>query len=386
MSTLGFILSVVYLVNQIHGETHFMFITVDEVVELNCGTNKWQISRNSDNRIDLNCSVQCGHDGSAEVDDDVGISSFCKTKDSQLSPGCSLEVEESGFYACVESLDAPHFFYPFKSSPNVLQSYIVAVQNRAWTLEPERRSSLNVSEGHSMTLNCSFNFSEKYKQNPFIIYWIKTVGNSSSCIYSFDLDDGYEQKFDHHCEEQERLRGRISNQTKDLSTHNITISGVMGSDSGQYRCALQMDTSVKEGKSEVKWTVIENVTVSVHNPSPPHTTDHPVTQKQPEEPGKYGGLPIGLSVAIPTLLCLLLVVVVLIRKRCFKSAGSQAAQRNQEEALDMDCSPYAVGRGDQEYGSKGDSSKTADPSHEEPSAPPELYSIVRLNSLYDSSA
>ncbi|KAG9261278.1 hypothetical protein AMEX_G26279, partial [Astyanax mexicanus] len=268
------------------GETRFIYKTEDKEEKLRCETNKWQISTKSDNTIDLSCSVQC-ETGKTELDD-LEKPSFCsKDKVPQSGPVCSLSVMESGYYSCVKSLDPERFLFPFKSSPNnVIQSYIIAVQNPALTIESGKRSSssVNVAEGGSVILNCSLSFRPGYNPNDFIIYWIKTVEQNSTCIYSFEYDQN-KVTLGHHCDElQDKFR--FTYQSEGQFTHNIKISEVKSSDSGQYRCALQMDASVRESKTVVKWKVIENVTLRVYNPTPPHSTDQPETPKTPETPEK----------------------------------------------------------------------------------------------------
>ncbi|XP_049327278.1 uncharacterized protein LOC111191148 isoform X7 [Astyanax mexicanus] len=388
MSTLCFILLLFFL-GKCRGETRFIYKTEDKEEKLECKTNKWQISTTSNNTIDLNCSVQCETGRTVELDD-LENPSFCsKDKDSQSGSVCSLKVEESGYYSCVKSLDSG-FLFPFKSSPNnVIQSYIIAVQNPALTIESGKRSSslVNVAEGGSVTLNCSFNFTQGYNLNKFIVYWIKTVEQNSTCIYSFDYDQN-KPTYGHHCDEPPD-KFRFTYQSEGPFTHSIKISEVKSSDRGQYRCALQMDTSVKESKTAVNWKVIENVTLRVHNPTPPHSTDQPETPKIPETPNIPQGS-TAVYVGVSMLLCVLLLagVFVFIRKRRFLSAGPQTVQqqRDNKETLDADCSPYAVGRGDQEYDSIKSPSTTADPDHKQPSEPLDPYSVVRLNDLYDSSA
>ena len=93
---------------------------------MTCETKKWQINTKSDNQINLNCSVQCGHIR-IEVDDDEEKLGICTNKPSQSKCDKELEVK-SGFLACVKSLDSG-FLFPFKSSPNVVRSYIFAVPN-----------------------------------------------------------------------------------------------------------------------------------------------------------------------------------------------------------------------------------------------------------------
>ncbi|KAL6461423.1 hypothetical protein MHYP_G00295670 [Metynnis hypsauchen] len=113
-----------------YGQTQFIY-TEEKEVELRCETNKWQISTESDNKIDLNCTVKCDpneigdlecEDDNDDYDEDYG------EDDSQPKHVCKPKVK-SGFVACVKSLDAG-FLFPFKPSPNTIHSYIVAVPNK----------------------------------------------------------------------------------------------------------------------------------------------------------------------------------------------------------------------------------------------------------------
>ncbi|KAL6461425.1 hypothetical protein MHYP_G00295690 [Metynnis hypsauchen] len=114
-----------WVLGQSHGQTQFIYRATNKV-ELRCETTKWQISTESDNRIDLTCS-QCDHIRFELTEDDEKLD-FCTNKHSQSQPDCTLAVK-SGFVACVQSLD-PGFLFPFKPSPNVVHSYIVAVPNK----------------------------------------------------------------------------------------------------------------------------------------------------------------------------------------------------------------------------------------------------------------
>ncbi|XP_036440295.1 uncharacterized protein LOC118817583 [Colossoma macropomum] len=382
-----------------HGQTQFIYTEKDEV-ELRCKTNKWQISTESDNRIDLNCSVKCDHNKivDLECDDDDDDDN----DDSQPKRVCKLKVK-SGFVACVKSLE-PGFLYPFKPSPNIIHSYIVAVPNKDITSTPEKTSSLKVTEGESVSLNCSFTFKQEYNGVPFVVYWIKTVGQSSTCVYSYDYSLYEPVVLGHHCNVQEELLNRLSNQTKERNSHNIRISEVMESDSGQYLCAVQVHPNNKN-TAKGNWTVIQRVTVSVHKDKRPQPTMTTVTQTTTEETTKRTTKKTtqkttkttkktteenidddrlkAMYIAVPIILCLLLIVVVVfIRKKCITSQGSQTVQQR-EEAPNLDCSPYAVGNGEEGtfFGSK-----TADPGREESTPSIDPYSVVRLNSLYESGA
>ncbi|KAL6461417.1 hypothetical protein MHYP_G00295610 [Metynnis hypsauchen] len=167
----------------------------------------------------------------------------------------------------------------------------------------------------------------------------------------------------------------------------------MESDSGQYLCAVQVHPNNKN-TAKGNWKVIQNITVSVHKDKGPQPTRTTVTQKTTTNkttkkttekttvvfPDDDRLKP--LYVAVPILCLLLIVLVVLIRKKCITSQGCQRVQ-HREEAPNMDCSPYAVGNGEEGsfFGSK-----TADPGREESTPSIDPYSVVRLNSLYESGA
>ncbi|XP_053349445.1 uncharacterized protein LOC128519659 [Clarias gariepinus] len=236
----------VFFINSNEGHTEFIYTTNNEV-KLQCSTNKWQISTESDNSIDVNCTVECVNGETLKLNN---IQNLCTNKQSyKVGENCLL-IARSGFFRCVTALDSG-FLFPFK--PNTVTSYIVATANEGMTTKSEERSSVELTEGEDVLLNCSFNFTEKYDNQNFILYWIKTIGKSSSCVYSYDyvLLEGI--KYDHHCTVQEELRYRISNQTEGKNTHNIRISNVTESDAGQYLCALQI---------QGKWKIIKNITVS----------------------------------------------------------------------------------------------------------------------------
>ncbi|XP_017567150.1 paired immunoglobulin-like type 2 receptor alpha [Pygocentrus nattereri] len=381
-----------WFLGQSHGQTQFIYRATNKV-ELRCETTKWQISTKSDSRIDFNCT-QCDHISTELTEDDKKLD-FCTNNHSESKPGCTLAVK-SGFVACVKSLD-PGFLYPFKPSPNIVRSYIVAVPNPHITSTPEETSSLTVPEGGSVSLNCSFTFTQEYNGVSFVVYWIKTVGESSTCVYSYDYNPYELLGLGHHCTIQEDLLNRLSNQTEGQNSHNIRISEVMESDSGQYLCAVQVHPSNKN-TAEGNWKVIKSITVSVHKGKRPQPTRTTVTQtttekttkktteettKKATENGSDDDHLKPLYVALPIILCLLLIVlVVFIRKKCITSQGRQTGQQR-EEAPDMDCSPYAVGNGE-EGSSFG--SKTADPGREESTPPTDPHSVVRMNSLYESLA
>ncbi|XP_066512618.1 uncharacterized protein [Hoplias malabaricus] len=155
-------------------------------------------------------------------------------------------------------------------------------------------------------------------------------------------------EINHYCKVKETQYKRLSKRTIEYLTHNIGISGVMESDSGQYLCALRMDTS-KTKKTNVKWKVIERVTVSVSKNKSPTTTR---TEETPEETHEekheerteerteerngsdplmplYTSWPIGLA-----LLFSVWVTFAFLRIKAKSSQGSQSVelQSHQQEA------------------------------------------------------
>ncbi|KAM9494062.1 uncharacterized protein Hap1MRO34_004068 isoform 2-T2 [Clarias gariepinus] len=324
------------------GHTEFIYTTNNEV-KLQCSTNKWQISTESDNKREAICTVECVNGETLKLNNTQN--SCINKKSYNVSKNCLL-IARSGFFRCVTALDSG-FLFPFKPSPNTVTSYIVATANEEMTTKSEERSSVELTEGEDVLLNCSFNLTGKYDNQKFILYWIKTIGKNSSCVYSYDygLLDGI--KYDHHCTVQEELRYRLSNQTEGKNTHNIRISNVTESDAGQYLCALQI---------QGKWKIIKNITVN---------------DSKTKEPGEVSIL---LYATIPILLVLALAVVGFIWKKTKTSSGSVAIklQRNQkgkdmEETDDTECSPYAVGTGEEET-----RRESAD-----------IYSVVKQNDLYE---
>ncbi|XP_053532716.1 uncharacterized protein LOC108259101 isoform X2 [Ictalurus punctatus] len=358
-----FVLLVIFL-SKCLGHTEFIYTAKDEV-KLFCDTNKWETNTESDNRIDVNCTVECVHGEALKLNN---TQNSCKNKDSfKVGEKCSL-IASSGFYRCVTALDSG-FLFPFKPSPNTVTSYIVATANEEMTNKSEERSSVELTEGEDVLLNCSVIFTEQYDNKNFVVYWIKTIGKNSTCVYSYDYDLYTRIRYNPHCNVQEERLYTLSNQTEDKITHNIRISNVTDSDAGQYLCALQVHT---HNKTKGKWKIINNITVSVHK------------DKGPEIAGNNAALIV--CVTIPILLALAIATVWFIWKKIKTSPGSQAIelQRNQnaddtEEKADIEC-PYAVGCGEEEikFRSQGDTLKQE--GHEESRA---LYSVMKLNDLYE---
>ncbi|MCJ8747391.1 hypothetical protein PDJAM_G00153010, partial [Pangasius djambal] len=257
MALRGFILLLIFL-SKCLGHTEFIYTAKDEV-KLFCRTNTWQISTESNNIIDVTCTVECVHGEPLKLNNTL---KSCPNKDSdKAGEKCPL-IARSGFFRCVTALDSG-FLFPFKPSPNTVTSYIVATANEEMTTKSEERSSVELTVGEEILLNCSVIFTEGYNNKDFVVYWIKTIEKNSTCVYSYDFDIHNGITYNHHCNVQEELLSRISNQTEGQNNtiHNIRISNVTESDAGQYLCALQVHTN---DKTKGMWKIINNITVSVH--------------------------------------------------------------------------------------------------------------------------
>ncbi|KAI5088602.1 hypothetical protein C0J45_21174 [Silurus meridionalis] len=107
------------------GHTEFIY-TVKEVL-LNCSTNKWEISTESDNKIDVSCTVECVHHESHVINLNNIQKSCTKSYSDKVGENCPLKAS-CGFFRCVSALDSG-FLFPFKPSPNTVTSYVVAHAN-----------------------------------------------------------------------------------------------------------------------------------------------------------------------------------------------------------------------------------------------------------------
>ncbi|XP_053472573.1 uncharacterized protein LOC128602668 [Ictalurus furcatus] len=171
-----FVLLVIFL-SKCLGHTEFIYTAKDEV-KLFCDTNKWQISTESNNNIDVYCTVECVHGEALKLNN---IQNSCKNKDSvKVGEKCSL-IASGGFYRCVTALDSG-FLFPFKLSPNTVTSYIVATANEEMTNKSEERSSVELTEGEDVLLNCSVIFTKENDNKNFVVYWIKTIGKNSTSL------------------------------------------------------------------------------------------------------------------------------------------------------------------------------------------------------------
>ncbi|XP_031413805.1 uncharacterized protein LOC116217959 isoform X4 [Clupea harengus] len=160
----------------------------------------------------------------------------------------------------------------------------------------------------------------------------------------------------------------------DNNIHNLKISNATQSDRGQYLCVLQVNIY-----NQQYWAVITNTTVIVDNPD------------------SYLIYVIGVLVPVLLLLpvIIIIIIIILLKRKSAETKVSQTAitQRfqNGEEVDDDDCSPYAMGQGEQEptYSLiqltnqktdpvfSGDGELASDPSADE--------GIMRKNSIYETS-
>ena len=130
--------------------------------------------------------------------------------------------------------------------------------------KPVMENSVLVSGGESINLTCAFKTKGNYSNNPFVVLWIKTGAQSSTCVYSFDYDADYVRGFDDHCAIDKDLllrRSHTSRPSLDDDIHNLKISNATQSDCGQYLCVLMVDKNSHQYSA-----VISNTTVIVDNP------------------------------------------------------------------------------------------------------------------------
>ncbi|XP_058237955.1 uncharacterized protein LOC131347676 isoform X2 [Hemibagrus wyckioides] len=115
----------VFFLSSSHG--HIEFIYTENEVELFCNTNKWQISTESQNNIDVNCTVKCAPGEPLRLNN---IQKFCTNNESDKVDEKCLLIATSGFYQCVTALDSG-CLYPFTPSPNTVTLYIIAPANES---------------------------------------------------------------------------------------------------------------------------------------------------------------------------------------------------------------------------------------------------------------
>ncbi|XP_076148040.1 uncharacterized protein LOC143132420 isoform X2 [Alosa pseudoharengus] len=344
MESPSFILLVCLMI-QCHGSTHFHYLQKGEEVTLSCGTCQWEADVDSDNRVD--CSLSKTGNYSNRPACSAREPDLCKEIKRNTSRMCDISVKR-GLFACVHySRNGSCFIHPFNASAHHVESYIVAQEEPEMVSEPVMKSSVHVSTGKSVNLTCIFTTKGHYSNQPFVVYWIKTGAESSTCVYSYQMDVYHGAGFD-HCSIDKDLLLRRSNTSHpsltDTNTHNLIISNATHSDSGQYVCVLQVD------KNQQHWSVITNTTVTVGDTVKPdvyieaNLTTTGITTVE--------FIPIYMAgVVVPIIL--IAVVIILLRRR---SAGTKATQtvifqsyqHGEAEDNDDECSPYAVSQREQE--------------------------------------
>ncbi|XP_026992868.2 uncharacterized protein LOC113636766 [Tachysurus fulvidraco] len=254
---LQFFVLLVFFLGSGHGHIEFIYTTKNEV-KLFCNTNKWQLSTKSNNYIDVSCTVKCVPGEQLKLNN---IQKFCTNEDSdKVEEKCPL-IATSGFFRCVTALDSGSLF-PFAPSPNTVTSYIVATANESITNKSVERSSVVLTEGEDVLLNCRFIRTEGYDNIYFAVYWIKTIEKKSICVHSYDYKRLIGINYNPYCNVQEDLLHRVSVQKPiSIGTHNIRISNITESDAGQYLCGLRVHPF---SNTKVMWKIINNITVNVN--------------------------------------------------------------------------------------------------------------------------
>ncbi|XP_062380616.1 uncharacterized protein LOC134068846 [Sardina pilchardus] len=351
---------------QCHGSTHFHYLQKGDEVTLSCETGLWDADVDSDNIVD--CSLT-----------KVGNiwtylkRSKCKAEEPKPQPCneikntfrmCDISVKR-GLFACLHHTNSNScFIYQFKPSAHHKESFIVAQEEPDMVSDPVKESSVHVSAGGSINLTCIFTTNGSYSNQPFVVYWIKTAAESSTCVYSNHFTAFDDAGFDAHCDIDKDLllrRFNTSKPSQTTNTHNLMISNATHSDSGQYVCALQVNKN-----NQQHWRVITNTTVTVGDPVKPDvyteanltTTGITTVEHSTQSANQTVATPVdssaGVYVAGIVVPIILIVVVIILLKR--RSAGtkdphtviSQSNQHGEEEDGDDDCSPYAVSQREQE--------------------------------------
>ncbi|XP_028812540.1 uncharacterized protein LOC114766096 [Denticeps clupeoides] len=308
----------------------------------------WQCDTNLDNTVNFNCTEE---------------SDECSCSDSNT------------FVACVNAFCSNHL-YPFKPSPCTKDSYIFAQEQTDLTDEQQNPNSLNPSEGNTVSLNCTFHIKDNYKNHQYVVYWIKTENVVSTCVYSYDFNPHDGLHYNHHCNIDAELSKRISNISSEPSAqhnfHHLTINESQLSDSGRYRCVLNVL------KKNNDWKVISDITVTV---------DKRTTTSKPD-PVSTSAVPFYVTAALLVLLLLVIISVMILKKKRIKSRDTKnileqsSRNKNQEET---DCSPYAVGWGQETPQSLVQQPNAVIRTNGHNTNMTEPYSVLKFNSIYQSS-
>ena len=134
------------------------------------------------------------------------------------------------------SLNVAYPLYQQQAELHVI-SYISLQHFTLFTVvsKPVMENSVLVSGRESINLACAFKTKGNYSNNPFVVLWIKTGAQSSTCLYSFHYATFDDSGVDDHCAIDRDLLLRRSNTSRPSlgdNNHNLKISKATHSDRG----------------------------------------------------------------------------------------------------------------------------------------------------------
>ncbi|XP_012993448.1 uncharacterized protein LOC114828654 isoform X1 [Esox lucius] len=307
----------------------------------------------------------------------------CEHKDFKLvkyteEHGFLLKTNSSAILECVHNLTST-FIFPFILSRDQVDSFIVALIKPEMVSggpDVETKNIVTKRQEETVDLICNFKLNDTFSKGHISVYWIKITNERSTCIYSFYLGDYGEQEYYRHCPVDESLHKRMSNiSTANKENHSLKINQVTHSDSGQYVCALYVQ------ENENKWygKVISNITVTVKDNSTSTNQSH-----------DKNNLIILYVVGALLLFCFFATVIVMKKKIKNSQAKHKTLgmNRNQDGEETLDCSPYAVGTGDQGPYSLVKHPEVRDPvtvqNRPDEYAPADSYDVIMFNPEYEA--
>ncbi|XP_061102571.1 uncharacterized protein LOC133131295 isoform X2 [Conger conger] len=370
------------LIGQAQGATYFLYQTKNNKEIMVCKHRRWQIDINYDYKVD--CRATSNEESSEESSEERSHDNKCKnikksledctrnnTQAEKATSCLAVKPEENnGYFACVDNFQSK-FLYPFKSADQNDYFILAFAKPKVLKSQPETQTHI-IHEGWPIILTCHFSISDEFSNCPYIVYWIKTGGKGSTCIYSYDFDLE-EIKYNFYCSSENNLRTRISNTSShdpmtNIGLHNLTINRSTHLDSGQYVCALNV---IKENKGN--WVVISTVDVTVHKKE---------LSNQDTTRSKAYFTPLYLAVAL-VIIGTFVIVIYMKKKSNIAAKESQFVSnqrhQNEDETINLEISPYTVaGRLFEPYSVVKLTDKPADHSAagDQAKPPTELYSTV----------